>query len=129
MTVTAASWSALFRGRQLAYTLLLTLGVGVHAIGIHLVATVLPSVWPISAARILCMGNHAYTMASIMGTACGGLVRARLNLRRGYVAGAPVVLVGWLGCAVAPHTVVLLTARAIQGVVWSPHRLGLQHGQ
>jgi predicted MFS family arabinose efflux permease len=117
MTVTAASWSALFRGRHLAYTLLLTLGVGVHAIGIHLVATVLPSVVAdIGGAAFYAWATMLYTMASIMGTACGGLVRARLNLRRGYVAGALVVLVGWLGCAVAPHTVVLLTARAIQGV-------------
>jgi predicted MFS family arabinose efflux permease len=117
MTVAAASWSALFRGRHLAHTLLLTLGVGVHAIGIHLVATVLPSVVAdIGGAPFYAWATMLYTMASIMGTACGGLVRARLNLRRGYVAGALVVLVGWLGCAVAPHTVVLLTARAIQGL-------------
>jgi MFS family permease len=117
MTVTAASWWALFRGRHLAYTLLLTLGVGVHAIGIHLLATVLPSVVAeIGGAAFYAWATMLYTMASIMGTACGGLVRARLNLRRGYVAGALIVLVGWLGCAVAPHIVVLLAARAIQGV-------------
>jgi MFS family permease len=117
MTVTAASWLALFRGHHLAYTLLLTLGVGVHAFGIHLVATVLPSVVAhIGGAAFYAWATMLYIMASIMGTACGGLVRARLGLRRGYVAGALLLLLGWLGCAVAPHMAVLLTARTIQGV-------------
>jgi MFS family permease len=117
MTVTAASWWALFRSRHLAYRLLLMLGVGVHAIGIHLLATVLPSVVAeIGGAAFYAWATMLYTMASIMGTACGGLVRARLNLRRGYVASALIVLVGWLGCAVAPQITVLLASRAIQGV-------------
>ena len=116
MTVTAAAWLALFRGRYLAYTLLLSLGVGVHAFGIHLVATVLPSVVAdIGGAAFYAWATMLYIMASIMGTACGGLVRARLDLRRGYAAGALIVLIGWLGCAVAPHIAVLLAARAVQG--------------
>jgi MFS family permease len=117
MTGSTASWSALFHGRHLAYTLLLSLGVGVHAFGIHLVATVLPSVVAdIGGAAFYAWATMLYIMASIMGTACGGLVRARLDLRHGYVAGALVVLCGWFGCAVAPHIAVLLAARAIQGV-------------
>jgi MFS family permease len=117
MTVTGASWVALFRGRYLAYTLLLTLGVGVHALGIHLVATVLPSVVAdIGGAAFYAWATMLYIVASIMGTACGGQVRARLDLRRGYVSGALILLAGWLGCAVAPHIAILLTARAIQGV-------------
>jgi predicted MFS family arabinose efflux permease len=116
MTVTAASWLALFRGRQLAYTLLLSLGIGVHAIGMHLLATVLPSVVAeIGGVAFYAWATMLYTMASIMGTACGGLVRSRLNLRRGYVAGTLIVLAGWAGCAMAPHIAVLLIARAIQG--------------
>jgi MFS family permease len=116
MPVTAASWSALFRGRHLAYTLLLSLGIGVHAIGIHLLATVLPSVVAeIGGVAFYAWATMLYTMASIMGTACGGLVRSRLDLRRGYVTGALIMLAGWAGCAVAPHIAVLLIARAVQG--------------
>jgi MFS family permease len=116
MTVTAASWSALFHGRQLAYTVLLTLGVGVHAVGIHLLATVLPSVVAdLGGAAFYTWATMLYTMASIMGTACGGLFKAVLNLRRGYMVGVMVELAGWAGCAVAPHIAVLLLARAIQG--------------
>jgi MFS family permease len=117
-----ASWSALVHGRHLAYTALLTLGVGVHAVGIHLVATVLPSVAAdLGGAAFYTWAIVLYTMASIMGTASGGLFNAVLDLRRGYLVGVLVELVGWAGCAVAPHIAVLLLARAIQGFgSWSP---------
>jgi MFS family permease len=111
-----ASWSALVHGRHLAYTALLTLGVGVHAVGIHLVATVVPSVAAdLGGAAFYTWAIVLYTMASIMGTASGGLFNAVLDLRRGYLVGVLVELVGWAGCAVAPHIAVLLLARAIQG--------------
>jgi MFS family permease len=116
MTATAVSWSALFHGRHLAYTALLTLGVGVHAFGIHLVATVLPSVVAdIGGTAFYAWATMLFIMASIMGTACGGLIKARLDLRRGYLMGVLVVLAGTAGCAVAPHMAVLLLARAFQG--------------
>jgi predicted MFS family arabinose efflux permease len=116
MTKTSASWSTLFRGSHLVHTVLLTLGVGVHAIGIHLIATVLPSVVvDIGGAAFYAWATMLYTMASIIGTACGGLAKAALGLRRGYLAGVLIVLAGWAGCAVAPHVSVLLIARAIQG--------------
>ena len=116
LTVGAASWSTLFHGRALVYTVLLTLGVGVHAVGIHLVGTVLPSVVAdLGGAAFYTWATMLYTIASIVGTACGGPFRARLNLRRGYVVGVLVELVAWAGCAAAPHIAVLLLARAMQG--------------
>jgi MFS family permease len=56
-----------------------------------------------------------YTVASILGTASGGFIKATLGIRRGYMAGAQAFLVGSVGCAVAPHMLVLLGARTIQG--------------
>jgi MFS family permease len=116
LTASAASWSALFHGRLLAYTVLLTLGVGVHAVGIHLVATVLPAVAAdLGGVAFYTWATMLYTITSIVGTACGGLFQTRMNLRRGYLVGVLVEVVGWAGCAVAPHIAVLLLARAIQG--------------
>jgi MFS family permease len=116
MTASAASWSALVRGRHLAYTVLLSLGVGVHAFGIHLVATVLPSVVAeIGGTAFYAWATMFYMMASIMGTASGGVLRVRLDLRHGYLIGVLVVLIGTAGCAVAPQMAVLLLARALQG--------------
>jgi MFS family permease len=113
----SASWSALFHGRRLAHTVLLTLSIGIHAVGIHMLATVLPSiVADLGGAAFYAWATLLYTIASIMGTVCGGLVTARLDLRRGYLVGALVLLVGSLGCAMAPHIAVLLLARTLQGL-------------
>lgn len=117
MAMASASWSALFHGGHLAHTLLLTLGIGVHAGGIHMLNTVLPSVVAdIGGAAFYAWATMLYTMASIVGAACGGLIKAMLDLRRGYTVGALVFVAGLVGCAVAPHMAVLLIARAVQGI-------------
>ena len=113
----AASWSALFHGRHLAYTVLLTLSIGIHAVGLHMLATVLPSiVADLGGAAFYAWATLLYTLASIIGTVCGGLVTARLELRCGYLVGALVLLGGSLGCAMAPHIAVFLLARTFQGL-------------
>lgn len=117
MALSSASWSALFHGRHLVYTLLVTLSVGMHAIGIHMLATVLPSiVADLGGAAFYAWATLLYTIASIIGTVCGGLVTARLDLRRAYLVGALVLLGGAVGCATAPHIAVLLLARTLQGL-------------
>ena len=117
MAPSSASWSALFCGRRSAYTLLLTLSIGIHAVGLHMLATVLPSiVADLGGAAFYAWATLLYTIASIIGTVCGGLVTARLDLRRGYLVGALVLLGGSLGCATAPHIAVLLLARTLQGL-------------
>ena len=42
--MSAPSWSELFRGRNAAYTLILDLGIGLHAIDVFIIATVMPEV-------------------------------------------------------------------------------------
>jgi MFS family permease len=117
VTQSAASWSALFHGRHLIYTLLLTFSIGMHALGLHMLATVLPSiVADLGGAAFYAWATLLYTIASIIGTVCGGLVTARLDVRRGYLVGALVLLGGSVGCATAPHIAVLLLARTLQGL-------------
>ncbi len=107
----------MFRHRRAAHTLLLTLGVGVHAIDVFIIATVLPSVVAdIGGATFYTWSTMLYVVASILGTACGGFVRAQSDLRRGYTEGALVFLTGSLGCALAPRMAWLLLARAAQGL-------------
>jgi MFS family permease len=107
----------LFQGRRLAYTALLTLSIGIHALGMHMLATVLPSVVAdLGGASFYAWATLLYTIASIIATVCGGLVTARLDLRRGYLLGALVLLVGSVGCATAPHIAVFLLARILQGL-------------
>jgi MFS family permease len=115
--LSAPSWGALLRHGRLAHTLLLTLGVGVHAIDVFIIASVLPSVVvDIGGAAFYTWSTMLYIVASILGTACGGFVRARCDLRRAYLAGTLVFLTGSAGCAVAPSMAWLLLARAGQGL-------------
>jgi MFS family permease len=110
------SWSMLFQGHRVAHTLLLTLAVGVPATSVFVVATILPSVVAdIGGAAFYTWSSMLYTVASVLGTVSGRFVRATLGLRRGYMVGALVFLVGSVGCAIAPHMLVLLGARTIQG--------------
>jgi MFS family permease len=91
--------------------------VGVHAVDVFIVATILPSiVMDIGGAAFYTWATMVYIVASILGTASGAFVRATHGLRRGYIIGVLVFLVGSVGCAVAPHILVLLAARATQGL-------------
>ena len=109
--MSVSAWSPLFHGRLAGLTLLLTLGVGVHAVDVFIVATVLPSiVVDIGGAAFYIWATMLYVVASILGTASGGLVQATQGMRRGYMAGLLIFLVGSVGCAVAPHMLVLLIA-------------------
>lgn len=113
----SASWSVLFRGQKLAYTVLLTLGVGVHAVDVFIVSTTLPSVVAdIGGAAFYTWATMLYIVASILGTSSGGWVTVRSGFRSGYMIGAAVFLAGSVGCAVAPTMVALLLARIAQGM-------------
>ena len=113
----SATWAALFRGRLAAYTALMTLAVGAHAIGIHMRNTVMPSVVDdIGGAAYYTWAMMLYTMASIMATACGGRLQGALGIRKAYLIGCGVVLGGALGCAAASDIVIFLIASAIQGL-------------
>jgi MFS family permease len=112
----AASWSMLFRGRHAAHTLLLILSLSVSATNVWIVATIMPSVVAdLGGAEFYTWPTALYTVASILGTASGRFIRATLGLRRGYMAGVLLFLMGSVGCAVAPHMLVLLGTRTIQG--------------
>jgi hypothetical protein len=112
----ATSWSMLFEGRRAAHTLLLTLAVAVPATNVFIVGAILPSVVAdIGGAEFYAWSITLYTVAAILGTASSGFLKATLGLRRGFMAGVLVFLVGSAGCALAPHMLILLGARTIQG--------------
>jgi MFS family permease len=112
----ATSWSMLFQGGRAAHTLLLILSLSVSATNVWIVATILPSVVAdIGGAEFYAWPTALYTVASILGTASGRFIKATLGFRRGYMAGVLVFLIGSVGCAIAPHMLVLLATRTIQG--------------
>jgi len=111
-----AAWRDVFRGRYAAYTLILNLGIGLHAVDVFVVSTVMPAVVrEIGGAAFYTWPTMLYMVASIVGAACGGPVRAALGSRKGYVAAAAAFLAGSAGCGLAVSMPTLLAARLVQG--------------
>lgn len=105
------------RGKHLAHTLILTLGVGLHVVDGFMVAAIMPSVVAdIGGAAFYTWSAMVYTVTATLGTACGGLAAAVLGLRQASLIGVLLLLLGNAGAAISPTMVVLLVARAVQGL-------------
>lgn len=115
--MSSPSWAALFRDGRATHTILLMVGVGVHAIDVFIIATVLPSVVAdIGGAAFYTWSTMVYVVASILGTAYGGFLRARGDLRHSFAVATLIFMMGSIGCALTPSMAWLLLARAIQGL-------------
>ncbi len=111
-----AGWSSLFRGGLGIYTVMLNLGIGLHAVDVFIVSTVMPSVVrDIGGSHYYTWTTMLYMVASIIGAATGGPLKARLGARRAYALGGVLFLAGSVGCAMSPTMIVLLAARTVQG--------------
>lgn len=111
-----SGWADMFRGARGVYTILLNLGIGVHAIDIFVITTIMPVVvTDIGGVRFYTWTTMLYMVGTIVGAASGRYVRSVLGRRRGYVAGGLIFLVGAAGCAAAPTMAILLLFRVIEG--------------
>jgi MFS family permease len=112
----SSQWALLFgEGRGLP-TLVLSLGIGIHAIDVFVIAAVMPSVVrDIGGATYYAWSTMLYMVASILGSAMSAPVKGWLGGRGAYTAAALVFLLGTIGCAVAPVMALLLVARFVQG--------------
>lgn len=109
-------WSDMFRGTRGIYTVLLNLGIGLHAIDIFVITTIMPAVVAdLGGVRFYAWTTMLYMVGTIVGAASGSYVRSRLGRRRGYVAGGLIFLAGAIGCAAAPSMETLLVFRVIEG--------------
>jgi len=109
-------WSEIFRGERAAYTVVLTLGVGLHAIDVFVISSILPTVvGDIGGEAYYAWSTMLYMVASILGTAGGGILKAAIGARRGYALGGLIFLAGTAVCGLSPSMPVLLAARLVQG--------------
>lgn len=110
-------WRTIYRGQLGVYTMILNLGIGVHAIDTFTVATIMPSVVAdIGGVTFYSWAAMLYMVGSIIGTVCAGPVRAAFPLRIGYPAAGLLFLVGAVTCALAPNMPVLLAGRLVEGL-------------
>ncbi len=114
--VRKSDWLALLGEGRGLYTIILNLAIGLHAIDVFVISTVMPAVVAdIGGAAFYTWPTMLYMVASIVGAASGGPVKAALGARRGYGLAGLVFLIGSAACAASPSMAVLLAARLLQG--------------
>ena len=110
-------WADMFRGKRGVYTVLLNVGIGVHAIDIFVITTVMPAVVAeIGGVEFYAWTTRLYMVGTVMGAASGQYARTLLGRRKGYVAAGLIFLAGALGCAAAPNMALLLIFRTVEGI-------------
>ncbi|MGH6890706.1 MAG: MFS transporter [Dongiaceae bacterium] len=112
-----ARWVDPFKGGLALYTVMLNVGIGLHALDVFIISTVMPRVVrDLGGAEYYTWAIMLYMVASIVGTAAGNPVRQMLGSRIGYAVAALVFAAGSIGCATSPTMFWLLVARTVQGL-------------
>ena len=116
-TPSTASWGDLFSGRNGLLAVALTGSVALHAINVHIVTTVLPSVVrEIGGLDWYAWNTTLFVVASIIGAALSVRVLAGSGPRGACLAALALFSLGTLGCATALSMPWMLAARAVQGL-------------
>src|SRR5574338_407570 len=90
-----APFADLFREGRATYSLLVIVGVAVHALQILVIAIIMPTVvQDIGGAAFYTLAAMSYTIGSIVGAAGVGPVWAAFGRRRGYALSAALLLAG-----------------------------------
>jgi len=111
-----SDWADLFRDGRGAFTVILNLGIGLHAVDVFVISTIMPTVVAdIGGAHLYAWPTILYTALSIAGAASASPLTVAFGPRKGYAIGGLLFLLGSAGCAASPTMLVLLVARAVQG--------------
>ncbi|AON53608.1 MFS transporter [Herbaspirillum seropedicae] len=112
-----ASWGELLGRRHGWCAVALTGGVAMHAINVHIVTTILPSVVrDIGGLDYYAWNVTLFVVTSIIGSTLTGKLLARLGARAAYLLALAVFGAGALVCAGAGSMGWMLAGRAVQGV-------------
>ncbi|XAH23382.1 MFS transporter [Xylophilus sp. GW821-FHT01B05] len=112
-----AAWGDLLRGRNGLRAVALTGGVALHAVNVHIVTTVLPSVvQEIGGLDWYAWNTTLFVVASIVGAALSVRLLAAWGPRGACLAALAVFALGSAGCALAPSMAWMLAGRSVQGL-------------
>lgn len=112
-----ASWGDLLRGRNGLLAVALTGGVALHAINVHIVTTVLPSVvQDIGGLDWYAWNTTLFVVASIVGAAVSVRLLAARGPRGACLAALALFALGSAACAAAPSMPWMLAGRSVQGL-------------
>ncbi len=117
MPLERVGWRDPFRGGMALFTILLNVAIGMHALDIFIVATVMPRVVrDLGGAAYYTWPTMIYMVCSIMGTAAGHPLRQRIGDQYAFGLAALGFGLGSAGCALSGDMAQLLIARAVQGL-------------
>ncbi|ATQ73764.1 MFS transporter [Massilia violaceinigra] len=112
-----ASWGELFSGHNGLLALALTGGVALHAINVHIVTTVLPSVvQDIGGLDWYAWNTTLFVVASIIGAALSVRLLADAGPRGACLAALGIFALGSAACASATSMPWMLAGRSVQGL-------------
>jgi MFS family permease len=113
----APGWRELFSGRNGWRAVALTGGVALHAVNVHIVTTVLPSVVnEIGGLDWYAWSTTLFVVGSILGATLSVRLLARLGPRGACLVALAIFTVGSMACALAPAMAWLLAGRTVQGL-------------
>ena len=112
-----APWGDLLRDGRAPYSILVLMGVCLHALQVLVTAIIMPTiVADIGGAAYYTWPAMLYTIGSIVGAASVGPVWHRLGPRKGYGLSGLIFLLATVASALAPNMAWLIAARGIQGI-------------
>lgn len=110
-------WSELLGPRHRTATIMIGLGVLLNAINFFVFSSLAPSVVAeIGGLELLPWATTLYVVCSIVSSAAGGLVRARVGSRKALTLAIAGFAIGSAGIGLAPTMEWLLVARVAQGL-------------
>ncbi|QRX80966.1 MFS transporter [Glaciimonas sp. PAMC28666] len=111
------AWRDLLAGSNALRSVALTGGVALHAINVHIVTTILPSVVrDIGGLPYYAWNTTLFIVASILGSTLSAKLIDLLHPRAAYLFALAVFSIGTIGCATAPNMVWMLAGRSVQGL-------------
>ncbi|WP_423455928.1 MFS transporter [Ottowia sp. VDI28] len=117
MSQLQTGWGALLGGRNSIRSIALAGGVGLHAVNVYLVTTILPSVVAdIGGLDYYAWNTTLFVVASIVGSATSVRLLETSGPRLAYVVAAFVFGLGTVACALALTMPMMLAGRFIQGL-------------
>jgi MFS family permease len=110
-------WSELLSARYRVATVMIGLGILLNAVNFFVFSSLAPSVVrDIGGLALLPWATTLYVVCSILSTAAGGVVRARIGARRALTLSILGFAAGSAAIGLAPTMEWLLAARALQGL-------------
>lgn len=117
VSTAAPAWRDLLAGSNALRSIALTGGVALHAINVHIVTTILPSVVrDIGGLPYYAWNTTLFIVASILGSTLSAKLIDRFHPRAAYLFALAVFSIGTIGCATAPNMVWMLAGRSVQGL-------------